>query len=112
MKLAFGMLLIRSRLSHFNKGKYHKGTNTPAALELMRTAAQDGSLGLSDDRVHIAVVITDGRPNIKHYGITISEGHRRTEIAGKLLRRARIFKLILCYWHSRRTPLITKRNFC
>ena len=80
-------------LSHF-KGKYRRGTNTPAALELMRTAAQDGSLGLSDDRVHIAVVITDGRPNIKHYNIEKNAGNRKTEIAGNRLRRARIYDQI------------------
>ena len=64
-----------------------RGTNTPAALDLMRTAAQDGSLGLSarrSDRARIALVMTDGRPNLK--GIRQTEANDRTERAGNLLR--------------------------
>ena len=48
----------------------HTGTNTPAALDLMRTTAHDDTLGLRNSTVHIGVFITDGRSNIKHLGIS------------------------------------------
>ena len=46
------------------------GTNTPAALDLLRIAGLDGRLGLRDGFVHLGVVITDGRPNLNHLNIT------------------------------------------
>ena len=75
--------------------RFRKGTNTPAALNLMRTAAQDGSLGLRDDRMQVAVVITDGRPNLKHIGISEKQdADERTEHAGNILCDANIYEQI------------------
>ena len=72
------------------------GTNTPAALDLMRTAGQSSMLGLRDDVVHIGVFITDGRPNLKHIdeGIDQKEANRRTEVAGNRLHDAEIYDQI------------------
>ena len=42
------------------------GTNTPAALDLMREAGQNGKLGLRENTLHIGVVITDGNPYLMH----------------------------------------------
>ena len=75
--------------------RFRRGTNTPAALNLMRTAAQDGSLGLRDDRVQVAVVITDGRPSLRHIGIPREQdADERTEHAGNILRDANIYEQI------------------
>ena len=72
------------------------GTNTPDALDVMRIAGRNGSLGLRDGFVHIGVFITDGRPNLKHIdrSITQSEANRRTEVAGNRLHDADIFDQI------------------
>ena len=84
------------QLSDFNNNRIRRGTNTPAVLDLLRVAAQNGSLGLSDDKVHIAMVITDGRPNLRHIDRSINEteADRRTKHAGNLLRQAGIFDQI------------------
>ena len=37
------------------------GTDTDAALDLLRTAGGDGRLGLRPGYVHVAIVVTDGR---------------------------------------------------
>ena len=82
-------------LSGVRVDRFHRGTNTPAALNLMRTAAEDGSLGLRDDRVQVAVVITDGRPNLRHIGITgARKADEQTEHAGNILRNANIYEQI------------------
>ena len=39
-------------------------TNTPAVLNLLQTAGENGSLGLRDDTIKVVFVITDGRPNL------------------------------------------------
>jgi len=76
-------------------GNFRRGTNTPAALTLMRTAAQDGSLGLRDDRVQVAVVITDGRPNLRHIEIPREQdADELTEHASNILRDANIYEQI------------------
>ena len=76
-------------------GNFRRGTNTPAALTLMRTAAENGSLGLRDDRVQVAVVITDGRPSLRHIGIPRArEADEQTEHAGNILRDANIYEQI------------------
>ena len=69
----------------------HTGTNTPAALNLMRTAAQDGTLGIRNDKAHIAVFMTDGRPNIKHLGISNQMAIDETETAANKLHRSEIY---------------------
>ena len=72
--------------------RFRQGTNTPAALDLLRTAAEDGSLGLSDNRqriVRIAVFITDGRPSLNHIRPTRpEEADQLTEQAGNRLHRS------------------------
>ena len=72
----------------------HTGTNTPAALNLMLTAAQDGTLGLRNDMVHIAMFITDGRPNIKHLGIPNNMAIEATETAANELHGSEIYDQI------------------
>ena len=70
------------------------GTNTPSALDLLRIAGSDGRLGLRDGFVHIALVITDGRPNLNHEGISRDEASELTEIAGDRLHEAEIYDQI------------------
>ena len=48
-------------------------TNTPAALDLMRVAGQDGTLRLRDAVFHIGVVITDGVPFLRHIDRSITD---------------------------------------
>ena len=69
------------------------GTNTPGVLKLMKSAAEDGRLGLSKDNriIQIAVVITDGRP---HIHTNRSHASDQTEIAGNELRMAGIYEQI------------------
>ena len=67
------------------------GTNTPSALDLLRTAGLDGRLGLRDDFFHIALVITDGRPNLNHLNISKDEASKLTKTAGNRLRDAEIY---------------------
>ena len=88
--------LDQIKLSDFNRRAVRTGTNTPAALDLLRLAAQDGTLGLSDDNVHIALVMTDGRPNLRHIDRNIdqTEADQRTERAGNWLHQARVFDQI------------------
>ena len=83
------------------------GTNTPAALDLLRTAGRDGSLGLRDDLVHIALFLTDGRPNLKHIDpdIGLAEANRRTEVAGNRLHDAEIYNQIYAIGIEGRKPL-------
>ena len=83
------------------------GTNTPDALDIMRIAGQNGSLGLRDGFVHIGVFITDGRPNLKHIDRSISqtEANRRTEVAGNRLHEADIFDQIYAIGIEGNKPL-------
>jgi len=39
------------------------GTDTAEALLLLLSSAQDGTMGIRDGRIHIAIVVTDGRSN-------------------------------------------------
>ena len=88
--------LDQIQLSNFRKNKVRRGTNTPAVLDLLRVASQDGSLGLSEDKIHIALVITDGRPNLKHINKNIDQivAYQRTRRAGILLHGAKVFDQI------------------
>ena len=70
------------------------GTNTPSALDLLRIAGLDGRLGLRDDFLHVGVVITDGRPNLNHEGISKDEANELTETAGNSLHKAKIYDQI------------------
>ena len=81
------------------------GTNTPAALDFMRIAALDGRLGLRDGFVHIGVVITDGRPNLKHEGISKDEADELTETAGNRLHEAKIYDQIYAIGIEGNKPL-------
>ena len=72
----------------------HTGTNTPAALNLMRTAAKDGTLGMRNNMAHIAVFITDGRPNIKHLNISNDMAIEHTETAANELHRSGIYNQV------------------
>ena len=84
------------RYSNFTK-ETRTGTNSPAALDLIRIAGKDGTLGLRDGFVHIGVFITDGRPHLKHInsGIKGEEANRMTRIAGKRLHEAEIYEIYL-----------------
>ena len=83
------------------------GTNTPAALDLLQTAGRDGSLGLRDGLVHIALFLTDGRPNLKHIDpdIGLAEANQRTEVAGNRLHNAEIYNQIYAIGIEGRKPL-------
>ena len=70
------------------------GTNTPSALDLLRIAGLDGRLGLRNGFVHIGVVITDGRPNLNHQGISKIKARELTETAGYILHEAEIYDQI------------------
>ena len=83
------------------------GTNTPDALDLMRTAGQSSMLGLRDDFVHIAVFLTDGRPNLKHIDGNINQGQANeiTEVAGNRLHDAEIYDQIYAIGIEGNKPL-------
>ena len=68
-----------------------RGTNTPEALNVMRIAAQNGSLGLRDGIVHLGVVITDGNPRLSFQGVSVTEMERRTTAAGEALHGSNIY---------------------
>ena len=69
----------------------HTGTNTPEALDLLRTAAQDGRLGLRNDTDKIVVFITDGRPNTNHLGYSIEQAKMDTKTAANKLHELSIY---------------------
>ena len=83
----------------------HTGTNTPAALELMRTAAYDGTLGMRNGMVHIAVFITDGRPNIKHLGVSNNMAAQSTETAANRLHGSDIYDQVYAVGIEGNKPL-------
>ena len=77
------------KLSELSEIRGSSGTNTSGVLNLMRTAAKDGHLGLSHDhRVQIAVVITAEGPNL-----TTTE-REMTETAANRLHGAEIYDQI------------------
>ena len=83
-----------------------KGTNTPSALNLLQTAGLNGSLGLRDGYIHIGIVITDGRPNLKHLNINDNdEALKLTETAGNRLHEAEIFNQIYAIGIKGNKPL-------
>ena len=82
------------------------GTNTSSALDLLRIAGLDGRLGLRDGFVHIGVVITDGRPNLKHLNITDKdEAFEQTETAGNRLHEAEVYDQIYAIGIEENRPL-------
>ena len=83
------------------------GTNTPDALDLMRTAGQSSMLGLRDGFVHIGVFLTDGRPNLKHIDQNINQGEANdiTEVAGNRLHGAEIYDQIYAIGIEGNKPL-------
>ena len=86
-----------NNITYFGISKERRtGTNTPAALDLLLNAGQDGTLGLRDDFVHIVLFITDGRQNLKHIdrGIDLTEANQRTEVAGIRLHDSEIYDQI------------------
>ena len=68
------------------------GTNTPKVLELLRKeSAPNGSLGVdNENRVQIAIIITDGRPSL----VGVDNIDSQTEEAGRLLREEGIYEQI------------------
>ena len=72
------------------------GTNSPAALDLLRIAGQNGTLGLRHGFVHIGVFITDGRPYLRHINSSIKGkvADRMTKNAGDRLHEAGIYDQI------------------
>ena len=72
------------------------GTNTPAAVDLMRKAGQSGALGLRDGVLHIGVVITDGNPYLRHIDGSINDpqANQITENAGDRLHETEIYDQI------------------
>ena len=80
-------------LEDIREFRRRSGTNTPGVLNLIRTAAEDGSLGLNlEDRVQVAIIITDGRPSLPNVGRMVST--ELTRRAGEELRRAEIYEQI------------------
>ena len=70
------------------------GTNTPDALNLLRLAGQDGRLGLRNDTIKIVVLITDGRPNLKHLNISNNQATTDTQEAATRLHNSGIYDQI------------------
>ena len=59
------------------------GTNTAAALQLLLSSAQDGTMGVRNGHTQIAIVVTDGRSN----------NRRRTTAAADALHAAGIYQV-------------------
>ena len=77
------------------KPRHRKGTDTPEALRLLKTAgAINGRLGLRDGKIHIAVFITDGKTNLNHRNKADPEADRETELAGNELHESRFYDQI------------------
>ena len=78
----------------------HETTNTPHALNLLRTAGQEGGeLGLRYDSstTHIAVIITDGRANTyKHTGNRKRKDDKDTKKAARDLHESNVYDQIYC----------------
>ena len=70
------------------------GTNTPAALQLLQTAGgKNGTLGLRDGKIHIAVFITDGKTHLGK-NITQNVADQKTKLAAYELHKARLYDQI------------------
>ena len=71
-------------------------TNTPAALDLMRVAGQNGTLRLRNDVLHIGVVITDGLPFLRHIdrSITQQQANQITADAADRLHETEVYDQI------------------
>jgi len=67
------------------------GTNTPGALDLLRIAGQDGRLGLRNGTVKVIVLITDGKPRLKHLNISNSQAKEDTKKAATRLHNSGIY---------------------
>ena len=103
-----------NNITYFGISKKRRtGTNTPSALDLLRTAGQSSMLGLRDGFVHIAMFLTDGRPNLKHIDsdIGLSEANQRTEVAGNRLHDADIYDQIYAIGIEGSKPLGKTLNF-
>ena len=71
-----------------------RGTNTPAALQLLKTAGANGTLGLRDGKIHIAIIITDAITYLPHLKINRTEANKITKLAGNELRESRLYDQI------------------
>ena len=70
------------------------GTNIPAVLRLLRTAGgKNGTLGLRDGKIHIAVFISDGKNHPGKY-TTTNQTDQKTKLAADELYRARFYDQI------------------
>ena len=74
----------------FDKVK-EKGTNTPAVLNLLQNAHK---LGLRNDTVKVAVLITDGRTNLYHLNIPFDQFNVDTKKAATKLHKSHIYDQI------------------
>ena len=88
LQAALDNLTLRS-IEDFRKDP---GTNTPGVLNLIKTTAEDGSLGLNNESIQIAVVITDGRPHMRGTSRTVARN--QTEAASNALNDTGIFEQI------------------
>ena len=79
-------------LSSIGDFREDQGTDTPGVLNLIRTTAEDGSLGLNNESIQIAVVITDGRPHIP--GTKRKIARNQTKAASNALNDTGIFEQI------------------
>ena len=70
------------------------GTNTPAALDLMRVAGKNGSLGLRDGFINLGVLITDGNPRLSFQRVSAGVMKDRTRRASKELHGSNIYNEI------------------
>ena len=73
---------------------YHLGTNTPGALDILRIDGQPGgALGLRDDTTKVAIVITDGRANLRVNDDTRTpeDDKEDARIAAEQLKASRIY---------------------
>ena len=75
----------------------HIRTNTPAALRLLKTAGANGTLGLRDGKIHIAVIITDGKTRLERGQ---DEADEQTKLAGNELRDSRLYDQIYAVGHG------------
>ena len=83
--------LYELKYAEYGEFNAETGTDTPAALDIMGNAT---ALGIRDKKVHIAVVITDGRPNLNHKDLHKSIAKQKTEEAGDHLRKSGIYDRI------------------
>ena len=65
---------------------YGETTNTASALELLLNSAQNGTMGLRPGIPHIAILITDGSPNVRE---------AETVLFAERVRASNIFQMLL-----------------